>query len=83
MVGSTYQGLLQDISDHPPLSQIAHASSPAGAPSCSAPLLWRISQLPSPTAFLLLPHPGSPSRMVPSHYDIIWLSPIPGEMEEV
>ena len=71
MLGSTYQGLLQDISDHPP----PFPDSSAGAPAAATPLLWRISQLPSLTAFLLLPHPDSLSRMGTAHYDITWLSP--------
>lgn len=79
MVGSTYQGLLQNISDHP-LSQVAHTSSLASASSSCDLLLWSTYQLPSLTAFLLLPHPASPARMGTAHYDIILLSPIPGEV---
>ena len=55
--------------------------SPAGTPSCCDPLLWRVSQLPSLTAFLLLPHPDSLSTMATAHYDIIWLSTISGEVK--
>ena len=56
--------------------------SPAGTPSCCDPLLWRVFQLPSLSAFLLLPHPDSLSTMGTAHYDIIWLSPISGGGED-
>lgn len=65
-----------------PPSQIAHTSNPAGALSCCDSLLWRLSQLPSLTAFLLLPHPATPSRLGTAHYDITWLSPSPEEVRK-
>lgn len=78
VVGSIYQGLLQNISDHPSPRE---PTPPAWqVPRVAVTLLWRISQLLSRTDFLLLPHPASSSRMGTAHYDITWLSPIPGEV---
>lgn len=57
-MGSAFQGLLLDISDHPFL-EIAHTSSLEGAPAAVTPSFLGTSQCPSPSAFLLLPHPTS------------------------